>query len=202
MYLPLVASNFDLYHVLFLTVRWELWSKNTLFNTFMNTTTPGLLPEHTVPPPLFGNLLPWTQANWFAAIRPPGDTSEFLHSDPWILDNSSLKSSHNKSIFSSPIFLHPRPSCAVLGPCSTYEKLFLSLRLIDFSLELQLSPSSSSSFGDFLWVCLWGEGVEEVRRHKGGDPMKRGGGLVVVGKLKSSMVVAIALFSWSIRSSW
>lgn len=38
--------------------------------------------------------------------------------------------------------------------------------------------------------------MEEVRCHKGGDPMKSGGGLVVVGKLKSStMVVAIALFS-------
>lgn len=102
-----------------------------------------------------------------------------------VFDNSSLKSSHNMSIFSSsssssfPSLITNFPL-----PPSTHEKLFLWLYLIGKQSLSSSSPLADDPFG--------GEAVGD-KCHKGGESIVHGKLSSIMGKLKSSVAMALWL---------
>lgn len=103
--------QFDHHRRLFFTDfgRWEWWSKKSFFNTLIKTTKPGFLLEKIAfaVPGFFDNLRAWAQPISAMSLPEPDlfpgfslelEEDEEEEEEP---DNSSLKSSHNTSIFSS-----------------------------------------------------------------------------------------------------
>lgn len=179
-------SNYGVCQVRCLTDLWELWTKKSFLKTLMKTNMPGLLGGNMAA--LFlDNFKAWAQPN---STMSPEDLELRL------VGNSSLKSSHNRSIFSSSssaaTFLDD-----TFEPFSTYEKLFLSWCFFSGLSGKQSSSSLVEHSFAFLSRKTSGDAAGD-RRHKGGESIPQGYKAAVVGKLNSS-VLAMA-WRWSALS--